>query len=170
METRCRHGGGNIWRDAAEIARGPTMKIVAWFAFAVVGVCLVWFPSRDVIPAWQARLGSGVVGTFVAEREECERTGKLQRESCTLYGRWVADDGNSRRDNVLIYDEPRGLRVGGTTEARDTGARNGVYATAGGFTFLLTSAMPIVGIVILVMVGIFAYYAVRGTKTDADDG
>jgi hypothetical protein len=139
---------------------GTGFRFFGWIVALLLGVAMLLFGYRNLIPAWQAAAGSGVVGTFTAERRECTRhkTG----ESCVLYGSWVASDGSSRRDHVLIYDQPKGLRVGGKAKALDTGAQ-GVFAARFGLTFLMATALTVGGLVIVAMCAVFAFYVVRGS-------
>ncbi len=103
-------------------------------------IALVGFRfAPDLPPAWQAQSGGGVLGTFTATEEECGR------RSCDFVGDWTAADGSAERTNVVLYDEPDDLRVGGSTPARDTGATTGVFSTAGGYTYLLATAFVLGG-------------------------
>lgn len=119
-------------------------KFFLWIGLPVIAVMGIMFGAFDLVPAWQAHNGGGTVGTFTAEREQCGR------RSCNLHGSWVSADGQERRGDVTVYDEPDSLTVGGTTEALDTGARSGVFATAGGSTYLLVSAFVVAGLAALV--------------------
>ncbi|MEV6495214.1 hypothetical protein AB0M20_42335, partial [Actinoplanes sp. NPDC051633] len=92
---------------------------------------------------WQAHNGSGTAGTFTAVREECGR------RSCEFRGTWAAADGSAGRDDVILYDEPDGFGLGDTAEALDTGARSGVFATAGGSTYLLITGFVVAGLAAL---------------------
>lgn len=58
----------------------------------------------------------------------------------------LATDGSRSRSDVILYDEPDPLRVGETTEALDSGARKGVFATAGGSTYLLVTTFTLAGV------------------------
>jgi hypothetical protein len=120
------------------------MKFFLWIGLPVIAAMGMVFGAFDLVPAWQAHGGSGTAGTFTAEREECGR------RSCSYYGSWAAADGSDRRDDVILYDEPGSLSTGGTTEAVDTGARKGVFATAGGSTYLLVSAFVAGGLAALI--------------------
>jgi hypothetical protein len=116
------------------------MKFFLWVGLPLIAVGGLFFGSIDLVPAWQAKSGTGVVGTFTADREECGR------RSCSFHGSWTATDGSTSRSDVILYDEPDSLRVGGTTEALDSGARKGVFATAGGSTYLLVTAFTLAGV------------------------
>lgn len=102
------------------------------------------FGAFDLKPAWQAHNGGGTAGTFTAEREGCGR------RSCSFHGSWAATDGSDRRDDVILYDEPDALRTGATIAAVDSGSRKGVFASAGGRTYLLVSAFVVAGLAALV--------------------
>jgi hypothetical protein len=134
------------------------MKLFLWIGLPVIAVLGLVFGSVDVIPAWQARGGSGTAGTFTATREDCGR------RSCSFYGTWVAADGSRTRKDVILYDEPDSLRVGGRTEAIDSGARKGVFATAGGFTYLLVTAFTLAGLAAAVGWILFLVGTVRRRK------
>ena len=120
------------------------MKFFLWIGLPVIAAMGMMFGAFDLVPAWQAHNGGGTAGTFTAEREECGR------RSCSFHGSWAATDGSDRRDDVILYDEPDALRTGATVEAVDSGARKGVFATAGGKTYLLVSAFVIGGLAALV--------------------
>jgi hypothetical protein len=120
------------------------MRFFLWIGLPAIAAAGIYFGSIDLMPAWKAHNGGGVVGTFTAEREECGR------RSCTLYGSWKATDGSSDRADVILYDEPETLTGGRTTEAVDTGARSGVFATAGGSMYLMVTGFLVGGIVALV--------------------
>lgn len=117
------------------------MKIFTWIGLPVIAVIGLGFSVQDIIPAWDAKNGNGTVGTFTATREDCGR------RSCTWYGDWAASDGSKKLTDVIIYDEPDSMRKGGTVEALDTGARNGVFTKGGGSgTFYLTLGLTIAGV------------------------
>jgi hypothetical protein len=120
------------------------MKFFLWIGLPVIAAMGLLFGAVDLVPAWQAHGGGGTPGTFTAEREECSR------RSCSFYGSWVAADGSAGRDDVILYDEPDSLATGRTTAALDTGARKGVFATAGGSTYLLVTGFLVGGLAALV--------------------
>jgi hypothetical protein len=115
------------------------LKFFLWIGLPIIaGIGIV--AGMDVGSSWRAKAGEGTPGTFTAVKEDCGR-------SCSFYGNWKADDGTTRRTDVILYDEPDSLRVGGTTPALDSGARNGVYATgSGSSTYLLTTGLMLAGI------------------------
>ena len=119
------------------------MKFFLWAGLPFLAVLGFVFGIGDLVPAWQAHNGGGVTGTFTAVREDCGR------RSCTIYGDWVAADGSRGRDDVIIYDEPDGTNPGDTVAALDTGARNGVFAAAGGSTYLLVTGFVLAGVAAL---------------------
>jgi hypothetical protein len=116
------------------------MKIFLWIGLPVIAIIGLGFSVQDVIPAWDAKNDKGTVGTFTAKREDCGR------RSCSFYGDWAAADGSKTRTDVILYDEPDSLKIGGTTEALDTGARKGVFTKGGSGTFYLTLALAIAGL------------------------
>ncbi|MFI7541885.1 hypothetical protein [Actinoplanes sp. NPDC049599] len=120
------------------------MKFFLWIGLPVIAGLGLLFGAFDLVPAWQAHGGSGTAGTFTAEREECGR------RSCSFHGSWTAADGSAKRDDVILYDEPDSLRTGATVEALDSGARKGVFATAGGSTYLLVTGFVLAGVAALV--------------------
>ena len=120
------------------------MKFFLWIGLPIIAAMGIMFGAFDLVPAWQAHGGSGTIGTFTAEREECSR------RSCSFYGSWAAADGSERRTDVILYDEPDSLSTGSTTGALDTGARKGVFATAGGLTYLLVTGFVVGGLAALV--------------------
>jgi hypothetical protein len=115
-------------------------KIFVWIGLPVIAGIGLMLGTGDLVPAWQAKGGGGTAGTFTAVSEECSR------RNCTWHGTFVADDGVKRTD-VILYDAPDGLAEGSTAPARDTGARKGVFSTAGGSTWLLVTGLTIAGVV-----------------------
>ncbi|HEX5540671.1 MAG TPA: hypothetical protein VFX60_03775 [Micromonospora sp.] len=113
-------------------------KVFIWIGLPVIAAAGFMFGAFDLVPAWQAKAGNGTSGTFTAVHEECSR------RSCNWYGDFAAAEGGGRV-NVILYDEPSGLRAGDTVPARDTGARKGVFSTEGGFTWLLVTGFVVAG-------------------------
>jgi hypothetical protein len=136
-------------------------KIFLWFGLPVIAVGGLVFGSQDVVPAWQAKSGNGTPGSFTAVREDCGR------RSCSFYGNWKAADASRTRTDVILYDEPDSLRVGGSTDAIDSGGRAGVFATAGGYTYLLVTGLTLGGGVALVAWVIFLLRTLRRRRTEA---
>ncbi len=114
------------------------LRFFLWIGLPLIAVMGIVFGGQDVVPAWQAKAGNGTIGTFTADREDCGR------RSCSFYGTFTTPDGKTRAD-VILYDEPASLKVGSTTEAIDAGARKGVFAGAGGSTYLLVTAFALAG-------------------------
>lgn len=138
-------------------------KVFLWFGLPVIAVIGLVFGSADLVPAWQAKGGTGTPGTFTVVREDCGR------RSCTWYGDWAATDGTKKRSDVILYDEPDSLKVGGKVEALDSGARNGVFATAGGTTYLLVSGMTLAGLLAAIGFVFFLVKKVRGRSRATDE-
>jgi len=137
------------------------MKFFLWIGLPVIAAAGAMFGAFDLVPAWQAHGGGGTIGTFTAEREECGR------RSCDFRGSWAATDGSERRDDVTLYDDPDALAIGQTVEAADTGARNGVFATAGGSTYLLVTAFVVGGLAALAGWLLVIRNAIRGRRSAA---
>lgn len=116
------------------------MKIFTWIGLPLIAVAGLVFGAQDVVPSWDAKNGKGTEGTFTAAREDCGR------RSCSFYGDWVSSDGVKKRSDVILYDEPDSMAIGDSTEALDTGARNGVYTKGGGATFYFTLGLTLAGL------------------------
>ena len=116
------------------------MKFFLWVGLPLIAAMGIMFGSQDLGPAWQAHNGGGTLGTFTARDESCGR------HSCDFTGSWVSADGSRRLDDIIVYDEPDGFRVGQSLEALDSGARHGVFATGGGSTYLLISGFVVAGL------------------------
>jgi hypothetical protein len=138
------------------------LKFFLWVGLPVIAAIGLLFGTADLAPAWQAKSGTGVAGTFTADREDCGR------RSCSFYGTWVSADGNKTRTDVILYDEPGSLRVGGKTEALDSGARNGVFATGGGSTYLLVTGFTVAGVAAAVGWVIFLLRTFRRRKAEPE--
>ncbi|MEV0806401.1 hypothetical protein [Micromonospora sp. NPDC050200] len=120
---------------------GWRTKIFVWIGLPVIAAIGLMLGATDLVPAWQAKGGSGTPGTFTAVDEECSR------RNCEWHGDFVAADGGARRTDVILYDAPDGLSQGGTAPARDTDARKGVFSTTGGSTWLLLTGLTVAGLV-----------------------
>jgi hypothetical protein len=134
---------------------GWQTKAFVWVGLPLIAVIGLAFGSVDVLPAWKAKNGSGVVGTFTAQREDCGR------RTCSFYGDWVSADGTSTRTDVILYDEPDSLSKGGTTEAIDSGARKGVFATGGGLTYLLVTGLTLAGVIAAIVWVVLVFRRLR---------
>jgi hypothetical protein len=115
--------------------RDLLMRIITWVGIPIVAFLVLFLAGADLAPSWQAHSGGGTPGIFTAVKEDCGRGG------CDYIGSWQATDGGRRRDDVRLYDEPDSLTIGGQTEAIDSGARMGVFAAAGGSTYLLITGL-----------------------------
>ncbi|MGW4897820.1 hypothetical protein ACWEQL_37070 [Kitasatospora sp. NPDC004240] len=116
------------------------MSVFLWIGLPFIAFVGLFKAVPELVPVWKAHSGSGVTGTFTAVREDCGR------RSCDFYGNWKAADGTSTRTDVVLYDEPDSLRIGGTTAALDSGAAGGVFSAEGGFTYLLVTAFAVGGL------------------------
>ncbi|MBV1853251.1 hypothetical protein [Catellatospora tritici] len=120
------------------------MKFFKWVGLPIIAFIGFFGGATDLVPAWHAHNGHGTVGTFTALRYECGR------HDCDFHGSWAADDGSSRREDVILYDEPDALRLGETIPALDSGARAGVFGTEGGTTYLLMAGLTLGGVAALI--------------------
>ena len=116
------------------------MKIFTWVALPAIAFLGLFFGVQDIGPAWDAKNGNGVEGTFTAQREDCGR------RSCSFNGDWASSDGTKTRTDVILYDEPDSMEIGDSTDALDTGGRAGVFTKGGSMTFYLTAAFVLAGI------------------------
>ncbi|MCW3820223.1 hypothetical protein ONA91_37920 [Micromonospora sp. DR5-3] len=123
---------------------GWRTKVFVWIGLPVIAAIGLMMGATDLAPAWQAKNGGGTAGTFTAVHEECGR------RNCEWRGDFVATEGGARRADVILYDAPDGLTTGATAPARDTGARAGVFSTAGGSTYLLVTGLTAAGVAALV--------------------
>jgi hypothetical protein len=141
---------------------GWRTKVFVWIGLPVIALIGLLMGASDLGPAWQAKAGSGTPGTFTADHEECGR------RSCTWHGDFVATEGGGRTD-VILYDTPDGVTVGSAVPARDTGARKGVFSTAGGSTWLLVTGLTVAGVIAAVawVVIVFRWVRRRREKTSA---
>lgn len=120
--------------------------LLLWLGLPVVAAVILLISAQDTIAAWEARGGEGVRGTFVAGPNDCSG------RACTPYGDWTAADGDSGRQDVILYDPPGRLVEGDGVEAVDTGARNGVFTVGGdGPTYLFVTAFTGVAVGLLLV-------------------
>jgi hypothetical protein len=151
------------------VAVGILSTISQWRAKVFVWVGLPLFVgigvlagARDLVPAWQAKSGGGTAGVFTAVQEDCSRRG------CTWHGDFVSEEG-ARRASVILYDAPEGLSEGVATEARDTGARKGVFSKAGGSTWLIVTGLTLAGVVAAVVWVTIVLRTVRRRREASQD-
>lgn len=112
-------------------------------------ICAFLVPAAlDIGPAWSARLGHGVRGTFTAEY--CDR-GKA---GCDWDGYFVSDDKKDQR--YAGIDGDRSIKTPGQqVPAIDTGDRLNVYPLGGGVDYILTTVFLVLALWAL------AFWAVR---------
>ncbi|MFG3603681.1 hypothetical protein [Micromonospora chersina] len=123
---------------------GWRTKVFVWIGLPVIAAIGLMLSVTDLAPAWEAKNGGGTPGTFTAVNEECGR------RSCEWYGTFAATEGGAQRADVILYDAPDGLTAGATAPALDSGARKGVFSTAGGSTYLLVTGLALAGVAALV--------------------
>jgi hypothetical protein len=143
----------------SEKINGWRTKVFVWIGLPVIAVAALFFGAFDLVPAWQAKAGDGTPGTFTVVHEECGR------RNCTWYGDFAATEGGGQRTDVILYDDPDGLAVGDAVPVRDTGARNGVFAAAGGSTWLLMTGFVLVGVIAAVAWVVIVVRTVRRRRS-----
>ncbi|ATO15481.1 hypothetical protein O7600_20520 [Micromonospora sp. WMMA1998] len=137
---------------------GWRTKVFVWIGLPVIAGIGLMMGATDLLPTWQAHNGGGTAGTFTAVYEDCGR------RNCEWRGTFAADQGDDRRADVILYDAPDGLAVGGTAPARDTGARAGVFSTTGGSTYLLVTGLTLAGVAALVAWVVIIVRTVRNRR------
>ncbi|CAN3983833.1 hypothetical protein [Kitasatospora purpeofusca] len=139
-------------------------SVFLWIGLPFIAALGLAKAAPDLVPAWKAQSGSGVIGTFTAVRESCSHG------SCDYYGGWKAADGSSVRTNVHLYDSPDSMAIGGTAEARDVGALGGVFATAGGSAYLLVTAFAVGGVAAAIAWPVFLWRTWRTWRSSRGHG
>jgi hypothetical protein len=91
----------------------------------------------DIGPAWSAKFGGGVHGTFTAY--ECERA---SAHHCFWVGTFASDDGRVQREDVG-FDSGKVTHVSQRVRAVDTGDRVDVYPEDGGWDWLLITIFTV---------------------------
>ncbi|WP_200208871.1 hypothetical protein [Micromonospora coerulea] len=142
-----------------EKINGWRTKVFVWIGLPVIAAIGLMLGATDLAPTWEAKNGGGTPGTFTAVDEECSR------RNCEWHGDFVATEGGARRADVILYDAPDGLTRGGTAEARDTGARKGVFSTTGGSTWLLLTGLTVAGLAAAVAWVVIIVRTVRRRRT-----
>ncbi|MFG1675031.1 hypothetical protein [Micromonospora sp. NPDC049282] len=140
---------------------GWRTKVFVWFGLPVIAAIGLMMGATDLAPTWEAKNGGGTPGTFTAVHEDCGR------RNCEWRGTFAADQGGGRRADVILYDAPDGLAVGGTAPARDTGARAGVFSTTGGSTYLLVTGLTVAGVAALAAWVVIIIRKIRGRRAKA---
>ncbi|MFC6593515.1 hypothetical protein [Kitasatospora paranensis] len=134
------------------------MSLFLWVGLPFIAFVGIAKAAPDLVPAWKAQSGSGVIGTFTAAREVCSHG------SCDFYGDWKAADGTAARTDVLLYDGPDSLRIGETAAARDSGAAGGVFSTGGGSSYLLVTAFAVGGLAAAIAWPVFLWRTWRSSR------
>lgn len=143
---------------------GWRTKVFVWIGLPVIAAAGLMFGAFDLAPAWQAKSGQGTPGTFTAIHEKCSR------RNCTWYGDFTATEGDDHRKDVILYDEPDGLTEGATVPALDSGARNGVFAEAGGSTWLLLTGFVVAAVIAAVVWVVMVVRTISRRRTAASVG
>jgi hypothetical protein len=120
---------------------------VWWIGVPVLCAVALFYGAQDVGPAWTARFGDGVHGTFTAQDQSCGRY------HCQWRGSFVSVDGGIRRDDVGLASGGADLSLGGSTGAIDVGDRTLVYPVGGGWDWLLTTATLVAAVGFLIAWG-----------------
>lgn len=107
------------------------VKLFVYVLVPILGLVGLVSAGSDLGPAWDAKSGKGTAGSFTAVRVQCSR------RHCTTYGDFTPTSGGSKRTDVILYDDHDHLGPGERTPALDSGADNGVYSTAGGYSWLV---------------------------------
>lgn len=120
----------------------------AWVLAPLV-ICAILVPvGLDVGPAWSAKLGHGVRGTFTAEYCELGKTG------CYWQGYFVSNDDTDQRYDVGIDGDRAITAVGQHVPALDTGDRLDVYPLGGGGDWVWTTVAVLLGLWALAFWGV----------------
>ncbi|MFI6331600.1 hypothetical protein ACIBBG_25245 [Micromonospora chersina] len=141
---------------------GWRTKVFVWIGLPVIAAIGLMLSVTDLAPAWEAKNGGGTPGTFTAVNEECGR------RNCEWHGTFVATEGGAQRADVILYDAPDGLAAGATAPALDSGARKGVFSTAGGSTYLLVTGLALAGVAALVAWVVIIVRAIRRRSRRAE--
>jgi hypothetical protein len=144
--------------SAFNTINGWRTKVFVWIGLPVIAAIGLMLSVTDLAPAWEAKNGGGTPGTFTAVNEECGR------RNCEWHGTFVATEGGAKLADVILYDAPDGMAAGTTAPARDTGARAGVFSTAGGSTYLLVTGLAVAGLAALVAWVVVIVRAVRNRR------
>lgn len=125
-----------VRRRRGSDSQDQSWLLAFWVGVPVVAIAiLVWVP-RDIGPAYRARFGSPVPGTFTAVSRDCQR-------GCTSTGTWVSRDGSSVRSSVILASGGGAPRPGQSVEAVDAGDRAAVYPVGGGHDWLLSTILVV---------------------------
>jgi hypothetical protein len=128
---------------------------IIWVTIPGLAAFAVFTGVQDLGPSWRAKQGQGIVGTYTATHEEC------RRRSCTMHGTFTADDGSSKRENVILRDSGDSLRRGDTAPALDSGDEDAVFPPGGGAGVPLAIGFLTVGTLVL---AIYLFVLVRKVR------
>jgi uncharacterized membrane protein len=121
-----------------DLAQSPFFR----FVFPFVAIGLFWGMLVILVPDVRVALGHGDLGTFTAERVYCT---KGRGGVCKWQGDFIAADGGTRRNDVLITGIGlRDLKRGGSVHAIDVGASSDVYSRKARYEWIA----PLVGLLV----------------------
>jgi hypothetical protein len=114
-------------RRVSESGDGFAVVKAPFFLFVLPVVAVILFGGMltMLVPEMRVAYGHGDPGTFTAERVHCTK-GKFSW--CKWQGDFIAADGRTRRNDVLITGiGTRDLKRGGRIQAIDVGSSSDVY-------------------------------------------
>lgn len=119
----------------------PRAWTLKWLIIPVATVGLVLFGATTIGPALAAAEGHGTPGYFVAEVENCNKSG------CGWTGKFVASDGRVTLGNMSFMGPHGTLYRGDRLAALDTGDAAYVYARQGSRNWIADLAFIVVGVI-----------------------
>ncbi|GAA2597253.1 hypothetical protein SMC26_00295 [Actinomadura fulvescens] len=117
---------------------------------ALLGMFLLYLAVPNLRPVMKsARAGTGVPGTFTAERLNC--VNHPGHTACGWEGGFLSDDGTRVKTQVSLYGGAGDLVQGGRTRARDVGRSGQVYRYAGTREWIFTGGLGVAGLALLAL-------------------
>jgi hypothetical protein len=136
------------WKQLDQDLADAGWALLWWLGVPLLCVAALFYGSQDVGPAWTAKFGHGVQGTFTAQDQSCGRY------HCQWRGSFTSDDGVIHRDDVGLATGGSDLNLGDTTAAIDTGDRTLVYPVDGGSDWLILPPLMVTAVGFLIAWGI----------------
>lgn len=149
--ARPRRGWQQLDADLAD----AVWALLWWIGLPMLCVVTLFYGAQDAGPAWTARFGHGVHGTFTAQDQSCGRY------HCQWRGSFTSADGKVHREDVGLASGGPDLALGDTTAAIDTGDRTLVYPVDGGWDWLIMPVLLIAAVGFLIAWGVSLWRRLR---------
>ena len=131
------------------------MRFFWWVLVPVLAGLLLLAAWREVVPAYTARFGTGIPGTFTATERDCGG------RTCSWRGDFVSDDGLVVMRGIGLAPGAEPTGVGDRVAATAVDHRRNVYPRDDSTDWFLITLLGTVSLVVLVVWGVGVVRAIR---------